>query len=75
MGRIKSMAIKRVSRELIETNPGFFSDNFEKNKVLLSGLFKLKKMRNSIAGYITRIIKKENEKKSIVIKSLTENKN
>ncbi len=32
MGRIKSTAIKRNAREMVEKNPEIFDKNFDKNK-------------------------------------------
>lgn len=63
MGRIKSMQIKRTSRELIEMNPDL-TDNFEKNKEILK-VYTLpdKGTRNKIAGYIARIKRSENKEK------------
>ena len=59
MGRIKTMLIKRVTNELVNKHAGEFSDEFEKNKELVSGFASIpsKKLRNAIAGYVTRIIK------------------
>jgi ribosomal protein S17E len=55
MGRIKSMQIKRTSRELIEMNPNL-TDNFEKNKIVLKDYtLPDKGTRNKIAGYIARL--------------------
>lgn len=64
MGRVKSLAIKRTTRKLLEEYPNVFTDDFEKNKQLLSKVLETdKRTRNSIAGYITRLIKKEKKGK------------
>ncbi|MCL6500677.1 MAG: 30S ribosomal protein S17e [Candidatus Pacearchaeota archaeon] len=64
MGRVKSLAIKRTTRKLLEENPELFTADFEKNKRLLSKVLETdKRTRNSIAGYITRIKKQETEKR------------
>ena len=56
MGRIKSKLIKRTGKILMaEENK--FSDSFENNKLILSGTMPSKKIRNQVAGYITRKIK------------------
>lgn len=61
MGRIKSKLVKRAGLSLLnEENK--FNDNFENNKKLIIGLTGSKKIRNQIAGYITR--KKKTEIKS-----------
>ncbi len=63
MGRVKSLAIKRTTRKLLEENPDLFTGDFEKNKKLLSKVLETdKRTRNSVAGYMTRLIKKENQK-------------
>ena len=57
MGRIKSTLIKRTSRQLVEKTPESFGKEFEGNKKALGNNLGSKKMRNQIAGYITRIKK------------------
>lgn len=63
MGRIKTKLIKRITYELLEENKGKFSDNFEENKKILVGKADIssKKVRNAIAGYLTRIVKNKEE--------------
>ena len=56
MGRIKSKLVKRTSRNLLKEK-NKFSDKFEENKKILTKLTPSKKIRNQIAGYITRIKK------------------
>ena len=57
MGRIKSKAIKRTSKILIERDDKF-NDNFEKNKKVLEAYpLPDKGTRNKIAGYISRLKK------------------
>jgi len=56
MGRIKSKLVKRTGRELL-TVEGRFSENFEHNKAALVGIMPSKKIRNQVAGYITRKVK------------------
>ncbi|MDO8516825.1 MAG: 30S ribosomal protein S17e [Nanoarchaeota archaeon] len=57
MGRIKSTLIKRTARQIIEKNPTLFSSTFSENTKILGRTMPSKRMRNSIAGYITRIKK------------------
>jgi small subunit ribosomal protein S17e len=59
MGRIKSAIIKRTATKLLQENPELFSGDFERNKKLLHELIASKKIRNMVAGYITRIVKKQ----------------
>ncbi len=66
MGRIKGTVIKRTTKELLKKYPGLFSEKFEDNKKPAGIYVKQKKFRNSISGYIARILKrrrKEEEKK------------
>ena len=60
MGRIKITAIKTLANELIEEFGDRFSDDFEKNKTVLNEIkeIKSKKVRNILAGYITRQMQK-----------------
>jgi len=56
MGRVKSTAIKRLGDELIQRYPNRFSADFETNKEVLKEIknIKSKKIRNILAGYITK---------------------
>ena len=60
MGRIKSKLIKRTGKTLI-SEENAFSDDFDNNKKVLSDLMPSKKIRNQVAGYITRKKKTENK--------------
>lgn len=57
MGRIKSKLIKRTVRQLIENSDASFKETFEENKKALGRGIPSKKMRNKIAGYLTRVKK------------------
>ncbi|MEM1930629.1 MAG: 30S ribosomal protein S17e [Sulfolobales archaeon] len=59
MGKVYTSLIKRTARKLMELYPGEVSEDFEKNKeVVLKYLdIKSKKLRNQIAGYLTRLVK------------------
>ena len=59
MGRIKTQLIKRISNELVSTHRSELKESFEDNKAVTSKLtdIKSKKLRNSIAGYISRLLK------------------
>ena len=56
MGKIKGKLIKRSSKEFIRKGVKF-SENFEENKKVLGKHMPSKKIRNQIAGYISRIYK------------------
>jgi small subunit ribosomal protein S17e len=65
MGRIKTLLIKRTAKKLLEKFPNKFEDNFEENKKILAKIQNLemdKKIRNSVAGYITRLVRKQRTK-------------
>ena len=59
MGRIKTRPMKAITIELLETYPDRFSTEYEFNKQKVAELTgtKSKKLRNIIAGYITRMVK------------------
>lgn len=62
MGRVKSLAIKRTTRKLLAEYPDLFTTDFEKNKQILNKILETnKKNRNSIAGYLVRLVKKKNK--------------
>jgi small subunit ribosomal protein S17e len=65
MGRIKTTPLKRVTLELLDKHKDKFSDSFEKNKEAVSELTesKSKKLRNIVAGYVTRLVRKEQKRK------------
>lgn len=58
MGKIKSKQIKAYSHELVNSGINF-SEEFEKNKKVLGREMPSKKMRNQMAGYLTKFKKKE----------------
>ncbi len=62
MGRIKSKLVKRTTKILLKEK-NQFNNNFGKNKKILKGLMPSKKIRNQIAGYITRLKKREIQSK------------
>ncbi|MFH1132935.1 MAG: 30S ribosomal protein S17e [Nanoarchaeota archaeon] len=59
MGRIKTKRVKRVSLKLIAEHLEEFSEDFAKNKAMLNRLVIIRspKVRNVIAGYLTRLKK------------------
>ena len=60
MGRIKTQQIKRTVKTLITKNPGEFTTEFEKNKKIVDDKTEIysKKLRNVIAGSITKNVKR-----------------
>jgi ribosomal protein S17E len=63
MGRIKSKLVKRTANSLLKEE-NKFTDSFDNNKVLLKDSMPSKKIRNQIAGYISRIKKRGPKEKS-----------
>ncbi len=61
MGRIKTMLVKRVTNEMFDEHADRFTTTFEENKVIVEELANVpsKKIRNIIAGYATRLKKKQ----------------
>jgi len=61
MGRIKTALIKRASKKLYSLYKEKFEPTFDGNKVLVKGYLPEanKKLRNIVAGYITRMVKKQ----------------
>lgn len=61
MGRIKTKFIKRKTKELMKTQGEHFSVDFNQNKNLTNSYTKIfsKKLRNVVAGYMTRLKRKE----------------
>ncbi len=62
MGKIKTKLIKRTAENLDKEGIEF-NEEFEKNKKVLGKSMPSKKIRNQIAGYLSRLKKSENKKK------------
>ena len=60
MGRIKSTLVKRTARNLLKED-NVFSEDFEKNKKVLGNTMPSKRLKNKIAGYISRLKKREKQ--------------
>ena len=61
MGKVRIEMVKRISMELVDRYERSLTTEFEQNKQFLKeiGLDVSKKLRNKIAGYITRLMKIE----------------
>ena len=61
MGRIKTTPIKRISQKLVREHKDKFKPDFTKNKKIVDELLDVpsKKLRNVIAGYVTRLVKQK----------------
>lgn len=55
MGRIKSALVKRTSKKMLKEE-NVFTDKFEDNKKVLGNkIMPSKRIRNMIAGYVSRL--------------------
>jgi small subunit ribosomal protein S17e len=59
MGRIKTKLVKRVTEELFAVHGKEFKKDFDENKVIVSRFLDVEstKLRNIVAGYVTRLVK------------------
>ena len=59
MGRIKTKLIKRLTFEIVKQSRENLSTQFEENKKVVGELIgdASKKIRNAVAGYVTRLMK------------------
>jgi small subunit ribosomal protein S17e len=62
MGRIKTQLIKRTTEEIMAEHSADFTTDFNENKKILDSKVRVssKKLRNIIAGYTTRLKKRDN---------------
>jgi small subunit ribosomal protein S17e len=58
LGKVKTEQVKRVGKELMNRFPDKFNTNFDENKRMVDTLTEgtTTRVRNQIAGYITRTI-------------------
>jgi small subunit ribosomal protein S17e len=58
LGKVRPERVKKIARELIKRYPDQFSTDFKSNKKMLTSLATVRslKLRNQIAGYITRLV-------------------
>ncbi len=61
MGRIKTQMIKRLTLQLLRDHRGEMKDSFDENKVIVERHLGItsKKIRNTVAGYVTRQMKQK----------------
>lgn len=61
MGRIKTIFVKRIGRELFEANSEKFTDDYAHNKKVVSELTiaSSRKILNVVAGYVTSLKKQK----------------
>jgi len=66
MGKVRTILIKNVSKELISKYPDVFTTDFEENKRLLDKYLEIdsKHLRNRISGYLVNLLKIKNRENS-----------
>lgn len=59
MGKVRPERVKKIARELVGRFPNRFTTDFEENKKAVDALTETSssKVRNRIAGYITRLVR------------------
>jgi small subunit ribosomal protein S17e len=59
MGKVRTVLIKRLARELVDRYSVSFTTDFDNNKQVVDELLTntTKRLRNRIAGYITHLVK------------------
>jgi len=65
LGKVRPLYIKRAARKLLSLYPDKFTNDFEHNKRMVMELtdIRSKTLRNRVAGYITRLVKIEKQRK------------
>jgi small subunit ribosomal protein S17e len=63
MGRIKTQMIKRLTLQLVKQHKQLFSTDYASNKQLVQRLLTepSKKIRNTVAGYVTRLMQRKED--------------
>ncbi len=58
MGNVRSEKVKKTARELVKRHPDKFTADFEENKKVVASLARIpsKKLKNTIAGYVTTLV-------------------
>ena len=58
MGKVRPERVKKIAKEMLKRYPARFTIDFENNKKLLGSVSKISsvRLRNRIAGYITRLV-------------------
>ncbi len=67
MGKVRPAFIKRTARKLLEEYPDAFTTDFEHNKRMVMQLTDItsKRVRNRVAGYVTRLVKIKMKRESM----------
>lgn len=61
MGNVRIKLVKRTARDILARYANLFTDDYEHNKEVLSQVAEIpsRVLRNQIAGYITRLVKRQ----------------
>ena len=75
MGKVRTERVKKVARELLKRYPDKFTADFDENKRIVETLTKGSsiKLRNRIAGYISRLVSSRNYPKEEEKEGIEEN--
>lgn len=59
MGKVRIALVKRTAKKLLNLYPDYFTEDFEHNKRVVRLMVDIpsKRVKNQIAGYITRLLK------------------
>ena len=65
MGKVRTILIKNISKELIMKYPDVFTTDFEKNNKILDKYLEIdsKHLRSCMSGYIVNLFKIRNREK------------
>ena len=67
MGKIKSKLVKRSANTFVKKGVKF-TESFEENKKILKNTMPSKKLRNQMAGFLSRIKKQERQSQPKIFK-------
>jgi small subunit ribosomal protein S17e len=58
LGKVRTEKVKKIARELVRQHPNKFTADFKNNQELVKSLTIISstRLRNRIAGYITRLL-------------------
>jgi len=73
MGKVRPLYIKRTARQLLDMYSDRFTENFDENKKAVAELTNItsKRVRNRVAGYITRLAKRKRKLEEMAAKAVT----
>ncbi len=65
MGRIKTILVKRVTKQIVSNHKDEFTENYTKNKEVVAKYANIKspKIRNVISGYAARLVRQSKEQR------------